>query len=149
MKAAQFSLPDQYGKLHALDDYKGKWVVLYFYPKDDTPGCTRQACGFRDLAQDYKKENIVILGVSRDSVASHKKFAEKYRLTFPLLSDESKEMINAYGAWGEKKMMGRTFEGIKRITFIINPHGEIVKEYEKMDLFKHAGEIIADIKTLS
>src|SRR5689334_11063636 len=99
-KAFPFSLPDQQGMNHSLTDYAGKWVLLYFYPKDDTPGCTKEACGFRDISEEYKKRNIQVLGISKDTIASHKKFVEKYHLSFPLLSDESIEVIKAYGAWG-------------------------------------------------
>lgn len=148
MKAHNFSLTDQNGNFHSLTDYKGKWVVLYFYPKDDTPGCTKEACGFRDFAIEYSDKDIIILGVSKDSVASHKKFAEKYRLNFPILSDVSKEAIKAYGAWGKKKFMGREFEGTKRLTFIINPKGEVVKIYDKVNPLDHAQEIINDVSSL-
>ena len=98
-KAPLFSLPDQNGVDHSLASYKGKWVLIYFYPKDDTPGCTNEACAFRDVAADYTKENVVVLGISKDTVASHKKFAEKYHLSFPLLSNEDTSIIKAYGAW--------------------------------------------------
>jgi len=143
-KAPDFSLPDQDGIVRTLSSYKGSWVLVYFYPKDDTPGCTKEACGFRDLASEYKKNNIVILGISKDSVASHKKFAEKYHLSFPLLSDETKDIIKAYGAWGEKKFMGRVFDGVKRISFLINPDQMIQKEYLKVDVFNHSKEIVQD-----
>ncbi|MBI4973205.1 thioredoxin-dependent thiol peroxidase [Candidatus Roizmanbacteria bacterium] len=146
MKAVNFSLPDQNNKIHTLADYKGQWVVVYFYPRDDTPGCTKEACGFRDKSQPYKDQNIVILGISKDSVASHKKFAEKYHLTFPLLSDESKDTIKAYDAWGEKKFLGKTFEGVLRKTFLIDPEGEIRKTYDKVDVLNHAETILQDIK---
>lgn len=146
MKAINFSLPDQNNKVHNLTDYKGKWVVIYFYPHDDTPGCTKEACGFRDKSQPFKEQNIIILGISKDSVDSHKKFAEKYHLTFPLLSDESKETIKAYGAWGEKKFLGKTFEGILRKTYLIDPTGEIRKTYDKVDVLNHADTILQDIK---
>lgn len=145
MKAFDFSLPDQDGIVHTLSQYKGKWVVLYFYPKDDTPGCTKEACNFRDSFKEFEKKGVVILGVSKDSVASHKKFAEKFNLTFPLLSDESKEMIKAYKAWGEKKFMGKTFEGILRMTYLINPEGEIFKVYENVNPLSHASQILADL----
>ena len=145
MKAANFSLPDQNGKLHTLGKYRGKWVVLYFYPKDDTPGCTKEACSFRDATAEFEKRGIIILGVSKDSVASHKKFAEKYHLTFTLLSDESLAMIKAYNAWGEKKFMGRTFSGILRITYLINPKGKIAKVYEKVNPLVHSGQILTDL----
>ncbi len=147
MKAPNFSLPDQDGTLHTLADYKGKWVVLYFYPKDDTPGCTKEACTFRDLTDVFAKKNAVIFGVSKDSVASHKKFSKKFSLPFPLLSDPSAETIKAYGAWGKKKFLGREFEGILRNTYLINPQGEIEKSYEKVDPVKHVNEILAEISS--
>lgn len=143
-KAPNFSLPDQDGVIRTLSDYKGSWVLVYFYPKDDTPGCTKEACGFRDLSEEYKKNNITILGISKDSIASHKKFAEKYHLSFPLLSDETKDVIKAYGAWGEKKFMGRVFDGVKRVSFLINPDQMIQKEYLKVDVFNHSKEIVQD-----
>lgn len=137
-KAPSFSLPDQNGVTHSLKDYKGKWVLVYFYPKDDTPGCTKEACGFRDIAAEYKKNNVTVIGISKDSVISHKKFAEKYHLTFTLLSDESTETLKAYGA-----------EGGKRISFLIGLDQTIQKEYLKVDVFSHAKEILEDIKSLS
>ncbi len=145
MKAKNFSLPDQSGKLHKLADYKGHWVVLYFYPKDDTPGCTKEACGFRDKLDIYKKKNIVVLGVSKDSVASHKKFSDKYHLNFPILSDEDKSVIKAYGSWGVKKFMGKSFEGVLRNTYLINPQGEIYKIYQGVNPLTHPLEIIGDV----
>ncbi len=148
-KAPSFSLPDQDGTIHSLSDYKGKWVLMYFYPKDDTPGCTKEACGFRDVSEEYKKKGVQVLGISKDSVASHKKFANKYLLTFPLLSDESTDVIKAYGAWGEKKFMGRVYMGINRISFLIGPDQTIRKEYLKVDVFTHAKEILQDVESLS
>lgn len=149
MKAPNFSLPDQNNKTWALQDFKGKWVVMYFYPKDDTPGCTMEACTFRD-AESVIAElgNCVVIGVSKDSVASHKKFADKHNLNFILLSDESTEMINAYGAWQQKSMFGKKYMGIQRMTHIINPDGEIVKTYPKVSPTNHAGDIILDLKVL-
>ena len=149
MNATDFRLSDQNGVIHTLVQYKGKWVILYFYPKDDTPGCTKEACNFRDSTEEFKKHGVAILGVSKDSVASHKKFAQKYHLTFPILSDESLETINAYNAWGKKKFMGKVFKGIKRTTYLINPKGEIVKVYEKVNPLTHAEEILADLKRLT
>ncbi|HKB88363.1 MAG TPA: thioredoxin-dependent thiol peroxidase [Patescibacteria group bacterium] len=143
--AIDFSLPDQDGKYHSLTNYHGKWVVLYFYPKDDTPGCTKEACSFRDSFRELTKLNVVVLGVSKDSVKSHKKFAEKYDLNFPILSDESKETIIAYGAWGPKKFMGREYDGIIRMTYLINPDGNIEKIYPKVNPLTHAEEIIQDL----
>lgn len=140
-----FNLPDQDGKYHKLSNYKGKWVVLYFYPKDDTPGCTKEACNFRDSFHELQKLDVQILGVSKDSVASHKKFAEKYNLNFPILSDESHEVIKKYKAWGVKKFMGREFEGIFRKTYLIDPKGIIKKVYEKINPLTHASEILKDL----
>jgi len=148
MKAINFSLSDQNNKIQNLTDYQGQWVVVYFYPHDDTPGCTKEACGFRDKSQPYKDENIAILGISKNSVDSHRKFAEKYHLNFPLLSDESIETIKAYGAWGVKKFLGKTFQGILRKTFLIDPKGEIRKIYDKVDVLNHAETIFQDIKLL-
>lgn len=147
MKAKDFELPDQTGKLRRLSDYKGKWVILYFYPKDDTPGCTKEACNFRDSFHELEKLGVQILGVSKDSVASHKKFADKYNLNFPILSDESKKVIKLYDSWGIKKFMGREFEGTKRNSYLINPNGKIIKFYEKVNPLKTASEIIKDIDT--
>lgn len=147
-RAPSFTLPDQTGMMHTLSQYKGKWVILYFYPKDDTPGCTKEACNFRDSAKDFADAGVVILGVSKDSVASHKKFAEKYHLNFPLLSDESKKVITAYGAWGVKKFMGKEFEGVNRTTTLISPDGAIQKVYENVNPITHADQILEDIKTL-
>ncbi len=149
MKATDFRLPDQDGVIHTLSQYNGKWVILYFYPKDDTPGCTKEACSFRDTAAEFQKLGVVILGVSKDSVASHKKFADKYHLQFPLLSDETKGVIQAYNAWGTKKFMGREFEGILRKTYLINPQGDIQKEYEKVNPLSHSEEILKDLKTFT
>ena len=149
MKAPYFSLSDGNGVKHSLEDYKGKWVILYLYPKDDTPGCTKEACGFRDASVEFAAKNAVILGVSKDSVTSHKKFSQKFALSFPLLSDEKGEIINAYDAWGKKKFLGKEFEGILRVTILIDPEGEIVKRYENVDPSIHANEILQDLETLS
>ncbi len=148
MLADNFTLPDQDNSVHQLSDYLGKWIVLYFYPKDDTPGCTKEACNFRDSYHQLQQNNMVILGVSKDSVASHKKFAQKYDLNFPLLSDPTAEVIKKYHAWREKKFMGRTFEGIYRMTYLINPQGEISKVYEKVNPLTHANEILKDLDSL-
>jgi thioredoxin-dependent peroxiredoxin len=143
--APDFELADQDGVVRRLSDYKGKWVVLYFYPKDDTPGCTKEACGFRDSYKELLDKNVVILGVSKDTVQKHKKFAEKYSLPFPLLADVDKTVIEQYQAWGKKKFMGREFEGILRITYLIDPQGIIHKAYEKVNPLTHASEIIKDL----
>lgn len=148
-KAPEFSLPDQNGNLKTLTDFSGQWLVLYFYPKDDTPGCTTEACSFRD-AEDVIAQygNAVVVGVSKDSVKSHKKFAVKHKLAFTLLSDGSGEMIERYGAWQLKKFMGREYMGIQRMTLIINPSGEIAKTYDKVSPKMHAAEIIKDLQLL-
>ncbi|HKZ35055.1 MAG TPA: thioredoxin-dependent thiol peroxidase [Patescibacteria group bacterium] len=146
MKAKDFNLPDENGKYHRLSDYLGKWVVLYFYPKDDTPGCTKEACSFRDYFGELKKYGVVILGISKDSVASHKKFSDKYHLPFSLLSDETKETLKAYGAWGVKKFVGKEFEGVLRNTYLIDGNGDVRKTYEKVNPLTHAQEILYDVK---
>lgn len=145
-KAPAFSLPDQDGKIHSLKDYLGKKVLIYFYPKDDTPGCTTEACNFRDGYTELQKMGLVILGVSADSVKSHKKFAEKYKLPFPLLSDETKEMCEAYGVWGLKKFMGREYMGIERSSFLIDEKGVVIKIYEKVKAGEHKDEVMIDVK---
>ena len=145
MKATDFELPDQDGKIHYLSDYRGKWVVLYFYPKDDTPGCTKEACGFRDALKELQKKGVIVLGVSKDTIVSHKRFAEKYRLNFPILSDATKSVIEIYHVWGKKKFMGREFEGTLRTTYLIDPVGEIKKIYKNINPTIHAGEIIRDL----
>lgn len=146
--APAFALPDQENVTHKLADYAGKWVVLYFYPKDDTPGCTKEACNFRDNGHQFAQKGVVILGVSKDTVASHKKFGAKYHLTFPLLADPEKKVIKAYEAWGIKKFMGREFEGTKRITYLIDPKGVIVKAYDKVNPLSHAGKILEDLNII-
>ena len=148
MKAPQFNLPDQKEKLHSLSDYKGSWLILYFYPKDFTPGCTKEACSFRDTSREFAKKGVKIVGISKDSVSSHKKFAEKYHLTFPILSDPEHRVIEAYGAWGKKNFMGREYLGTTRNTVLINPKGEIVKEYKKVNPMVHSGEILKELDRL-
>ncbi len=147
--APDFTLPDQDGENHALSDYKGKWVLLYFYPKDDTPGCTIEACAIRDQFKDFKSIGAVVLGVSTDSVASHKKFATAYELPFTLLADVNKEVVGMYGVFGEKKFMGKTYMGTSRTSFLINPAGNIAKVYEKVKPEKHAAEVIADLRAFA
>lgn len=149
MKAPDFSLPDQNNEVHTLSQYAGKWVIVYFYPKDATPGCTKEACSFRDGREFLKDAGAVVLGISKDSVASHKKFADKHSLNFTLLSDESAETIKAYGAWGKKKFMGKEYEGISRNTYLINPDGEIVKEYKGVNPLTHVGELLKDLIEVS
>jgi thioredoxin-dependent peroxiredoxin len=148
-KAPDFSLPDQNGKLHTLKEYAGKWLVLYFYPKDDTSGCTAEACSFRDERDSITKlGGVEVVGVSKDSVNSHKKFADKYNLNFTILSDTQHKTIEAYDSWKPKKFMGREYLGTHRNTFIIDPNGNIAKKYEGVDPKTHAAEIIGDLKTL-
>jgi thioredoxin-dependent peroxiredoxin len=150
MLAQDFSLPDQNGKQHSLSGYRGKWVILYFYPKDDTTGCTKEACSFRDNLQTLASKNVVVLGVSADSAQSHQKFIEKYKLNFALLSDESKEVIKKYDAWGKKILYGKEYVGILRKTYLIDPNGEIAKVYEKVSTENnvHTNEILKDLQTL-
>ncbi len=141
-KAADFELSDQEGQAHKLSSYRGKWVLLYFYPKDDTPGCTKEACTIRDNFPDFKKLKIQVFGISTDSVKSHKKFAEKYKLPFTLLADEKKEVVKKYGVWGKKKFMGHEYEGTFRTSFLIDPQGDIAHIYENVKPDIHAKEIL-------
>lgn len=147
--APAFELPDQAGKTHKLSDYKGKWVVLYFYPKDMTPGCTAEACSFRDNEARLAAVKAVVLGVSADSVKRHAKFANNEKLNFPILSDESTEVCKAYHSYGKKKFMGRTYDGIMRNTFLIDPKGKIVKIYESVKPTAHVSEILDDLMVLT
>lgn len=148
-KAPTFSLQDQTGTTRSLADYGGRYLVLYFYPKDDTPGCTTEACNFRDIRDSIATlGNAEVIGISKDSVRKHANFAKKYNLNFTLLSDPEAETIKAYNSWGRKKFMGREYDGILRNTYIIDPHGMIVKTYEGVDPKKHAAEIITDLKKL-
>jgi peroxiredoxin Q/BCP len=146
--APPFSMPDQNGKMHQLSDYIGKWVILYFYPKDMTPGCTVEACNFRDDFPSFGKLDAIILGVSKDSVARHKKFAEKYDLPFTLLSDEDGSVCAAYGVWKEKSMYGKIFMGINRSTYLIDPDGKIARTYAKVKVKEHAAELIQALNEL-
>ena len=147
-KAPEFSLLDQEGKTQSLKDQKGKWVLLYFYPKDSTPGCTKEACSIRDNFPAFKKLGIVVFGASTDSAKSHAKFVQKYELPFTLLADEDKTLVQDYGVWGKKKFMGREYMGINRCSFLIDPKGKIVKIYEDVKPEKHVDEILSDLKEL-
>lgn len=147
--APAISLPDQDGKTQSLADRRGKWVLVYFYPRDDTPGCTLEACGLRDAWSDFAKRNIEVLGISADSVKSHRKFADKFKLPFTLLADESKAVIRAYGSYGKKKFLGREFDGILRQSFLVNPKGKLARIYAKVKPAEHAAEVLADVATLS
>jgi thioredoxin-dependent peroxiredoxin len=140
--APPFSAPDQGGETVSLASLKGKWVVLYFYPRDDTPGCTKEACNFRDNHTALQDKGAVVLGVSGDSEASHTKFAAKYDLPFSLLVDGDHEIARSYGAWGLKRMYGREYEGITRSTFIIDPDGKIAKTWAKVKPDQHGTEVL-------
>jgi peroxiredoxin Q/BCP len=142
--APAFNLPDQSGKPHQLADYAGQWVVLYFYPKDDTPGCTKEACSFRDDMQQLEQLGAKVIGVSEDDTDSHAKFAQKYHLPFPLLADKDGSVANSYGALTNLGLI----KFAKRYTFLIDPQGKIAKAYEKVDTSRHSQEIIADLKRL-
>jgi peroxiredoxin Q/BCP len=144
----QFSLPDQNGKIHNISDYIGRWVIVYFYPKDLTPGCTTEACNFQEVLPDFNSIDAVILGISKDSVERHKKFADKYNLHFNLLSDENSDVCEQFGVWQKKSMYGKEYMGIVRSTFIVNPDGKIVKVYPKVKVKEHHTEILEDLKTL-
>jgi len=148
MKAPDFNLPDQEGKMHQLSDYSGKWLIIYFYPEDDTSGCTTEACNFRDARQEYVEKGVEIVGISKDSVASHTKFAKKYSLNFTILSDESMETIKKYGAWGKKHAYGKEYQGVHRNTYLINPEREIVKEYKGVKPEVHNEEVLKDLENL-
>lgn len=141
--APDFELADETGKLHKLSDYRGKPVLLYFYPKDDTPGCTTEACSFRDAYAEYTKAGVVIFGISGDSVKSHQKFKEKYHLPFSLLSDEEHKVLEKYGVWGLKKMMGKEYMGIFRTTYLIAPDGTIKKVFDNVKPEGHSQEVLA------
>ena len=141
--APRFSAATSGGGTVSLADFKGKNVVLYFYPKDDTPGCTKEACAFRDHFAEFKKRGTVVLGVSTDPVKSHDKFAGKYKLPFTLLADEDKKIVEAYGVWGEKSFMGRKYLGTHRVTFLIGPDGRIKEIWPKVKPEEHAAEVLA------
>ena len=140
--APNFAAKDANGETVRLKDLRGQKVVLYFYPKDDTPGCTKEACSFRDAFADFKKREIKVLGVSTDSEASHKKFAAKYKLPFTLLADPDHSIADAYGVYGEKKFMGRTYLGVKRVTFLIDEKGKVKKVFEKVKPEEHARDVL-------
>jgi peroxiredoxin Q/BCP len=145
--APDFALPDAEGRTVRLSDFRGRKVVLYFYPKDMTPGCTEEACAFRDAAEDFSQLNAVILGVSADPVASHAKFAAKYGLPFLLLSDTDHKVCEMYGVWQEKKLYGKTFMGIVRSTFLIGEDGTLLREWRGVRVKGHVEEVLASLKT--
>ena len=147
-KAPNFKLIDQNGQTHELKQYRGKWVVLYFYPRDNTPGCTTEALQFKEWYKKFQKLGVVVLGVSKDSLESHKRFASKYELPFPILSDTSLDVLKRYNAYGLKKRFGREYEGVFRKTFIIDPKGYIVKEYKTVKPAIHAEQVYTDLVNL-
>ena len=142
-KAPDFELPDQNGQIHRLSDYRGKKVILYFYPKDNTPGCTRQACAFGESYEAFQAKNTVVIGISKDSTASHQRFAEKHHLPFILLSDPELQAIQAYGVWQEKKLYGKVSMGVVRSTYLIDEQGMIEKVMPKVKPDTNAEEILA------
>ena len=146
--APDFSLPDQNGINHALADYRGRYVLVYFYPKDDTPGCTTEACSFRDNLSHFEQLHTVVLGISADSADSHKKFSRKFSLHFTLLADATKKTVEHYGVWGKKNFMGREYMGTLRTSFLIDPQGKIVKIYQSVKPPQHASEVLADLAEL-
>lgn len=147
-KAPLFTLLDQAGQIQSLKASAGQWVLLYFYPKDDTPGCTKEACAIAEVYKDFKRQGTAVLGVSKDTVKSHLKFAQKYDLPFTLLSDPTMEMMAKYGAFELKKMYGKEVRGTKRISYLIDPAGKIAKVYPEVDPANHAVELLKDIKAL-
>ena len=139
----EFSLPDQNGRIFNSKDYIGKPLVIYFYPKDNTPGCTKEACSFRDSYGEYQKMGITVVGISADSPNSHEKFAKKFNLPFILLADTEKTVLRAFGAWGEKKLYGKVYEGVIRSTFVFGPDGKVKKVFPKVSPEGHASEVLA------
>lgn len=148
-KAPNFSAQDQFGESHTVSAHKGKYLLLYFYPKDNTPGCTKEACAIRDTWAEFQEAKITVLGVSADSLKSHLSFSERYSLPFPLLSDPDKKIIKAYKAWGTKKMYGKEYQGILRISYLIGPDSIILKAYPKVQPDRHAAQILKDATALT
>ncbi len=145
-KAPEFSLPDQNGEVHTLEEYKGRKVILYFYPKDNTPGCTKQACGFGELYPQFREKGAVVIGVSRDSVSSHKRFEEKYGLPFTLLADPELSCIKAYDVWQEKKNYGKVTMGVVRTTYLIDEKGMIVKAFGKVKAADNPAQMLGELQ---
>ena len=144
-QAPDFTLPDQNGNMHSLSEYKGKKVILYFYPKDNTAGCTKQACGFAERYPQFTEKGAVVLGISKDSVASHKKFEEKYGLPFTLLADSELVAIQAYDVWQEKKNYGKTYMGVVRTTYLIDENGKIVKAFDKVKAADNPEQMLGEL----
>lgn len=145
-KAPAFTLPDQNGTIHTLSQYKGKKVILYFYPKDNTPGCTKQACGFSERHPQFTEKGAVVIGISKDTISSHKKFEEKYALSFPLLSDPELEVIKAYDVWKEKKNYGKVSMGVVRTTYLIDEEGVIVKANDKVKAAEDPEKMLGELE---
>ena len=146
MKAPSFCLPDEEGKEVCIEDYRGKYLILYFYPKDNTSGCTREAKDFSQHIEEFEKLNACVVGISPDSIESHRKFKEKHDLKVKLLSDESKDVLKKYGVWQLKKMYGRTYYGVVRSTFLISPEGEIIHEWRKVKVDGHVDDVLKKLK---
>lgn len=144
-QAPEFELMDNEGKLHKLSDYQGQTIVVYFYPKDDTPGCTKEACSFRDAYADFREAGIEVIGISPDNEKSHSKFIQKYELPFVLLSDPDHQVCEAFGVWGLKKYMGREYEGVYRTTFVIGPDGVVKRVFENVKPADHSHEVLAEV----
>ncbi|OGF31016.1 hypothetical protein A2533_00610 [Candidatus Falkowbacteria bacterium RIFOXYD2_FULL_35_9] len=144
--APDFTLPDQMGAKHRLGDYKNQWVLIYFYPKDNTPGCIQEACSIRDNYSEFGKIKAVILGISADSIESHNNFSEKHKLPFTILSDEKKKILEKYGVWQKKIMFGKSFLGIKRMSYLIDPKGRIFKIYRSVKPAEHAKQVLKDLQ---
>ncbi|HVC65917.1 MAG TPA: thioredoxin-dependent thiol peroxidase [Candidatus Dormibacteraeota bacterium] len=147
-KAPAFSLPDQEGRKHQLKDYAGRPLIVYFYPKDDTPGCTKEACAFRDALPDFKKGKAAVLGVSVLDTASKAKFARKHKLNFPLLADPEHEVADRFGAWQKKSLYGRTYMGVARMTYLIGPDGKVVRRWDNVKVDGHAADVLRAVDEL-
>ena len=147
-KAPAFSLPDQEGRKHQLKDYAGRPVIVYFYPKDDTPGCTKEACAFRDALPEFKKGKAAVLGVSVLDTASKAKFARKHKLNFPLLADPEHEVADRFGAWQKKSLYGRTYMGVARMTYLIGPDGKVVRRWDNVKVDGHAADVLRAVDEL-
>jgi thioredoxin-dependent peroxiredoxin len=147
-KAPAFALPDQDGRTHRLRDYAGRPLILYFYPKDDTPGCTREACDFRDALPDFKKGRAAVLGVSVLDAASKARFARKHKLNFPLLADPEHVVAAKYGAWQRKSLYGRTYMGVARMTYLVGPDGKVVRRWDNVKVDRHAADVLQAVDAL-
>lgn len=147
-KAPDFHLKNQSGEDKRLSDYKGNYLLIYFYPKDDTPGCTKEACSIRDNLPEFQKLDFQVVGISADTLKSHQKFADKFKLNFDILADEEKKVVTSYGVWGKKKFMGKEYMGISRKSFLIDPNSKIVKIYDKIKPALHAQEVLEDLKKI-